>query len=87
MIGVWLPIETAPKNKRILLGYEKILFNGINSVCGHWDDDRHANNPRPFWTHDMYRLKSLREIREQQPVAWMPLPEAPIFFNNNGGGK
>jgi len=77
VLGAWLPIETAPKDKRILLGYELIIFNGINSVCGCWDDDRYAKKPKPFWTHDMYRLKGARETRAQQPIAWMPLPEAP----------
>lgn len=75
----WLPIESAPKDKRILLGYEKNIFNGINSVCGKWDDDKYDNNPKPFWTHDLYKLKGMRETRLQQPVYWMPLPEAPIM--------
>jgi hypothetical protein len=73
----WLSIETAPKNERILLGYENKILNGIFSVCGNWDKDEYANNPKPYWTHDMERLRGKRETRAQQPVGWMPLPEAP----------
>jgi len=74
----WQQIETAPKDRRILLGYKELIFNGMYSVCGCWDDDRYANKPKPYWTHDMARLKGARETRAQQPIAWMELPGRPI---------
>jgi len=73
----WQPIETAPKDQRIILCYETCIFTNIFSACGKWNDDQYSNNPKPYWTHDMEKILGVRETRGQQPIAWMPLPEAP----------
>jgi hypothetical protein len=70
------PIETAPKDKRILLVYETPFFtdHGTCFVCGKWDDDQYAARPRPYWTNDYDTLLGKRIVRGKQPIGWMPLP-------------
>jgi hypothetical protein len=73
----WLPIDTAPKDRRILLGYAEPVFNGIYCIIGAWEFDKFAKNPRPYFTHDLYRLRGIVETRCQQPIAWQELPTKP----------
>jgi len=71
----WQPIETAPKNVRILLWYPVSIFTGINIVAGKWDTDKWAVKPRPYWSNDLEQLRGVRSTRENQPTHWMLLPE------------
>lgn len=73
----WQPIETAPKDERILLLFDTPIFTDINVAIGKWKDDRYASNPRPYWTHDRERSVGTRETRKNQPTHWMPLPSGP----------
>lgn len=73
----WQPIETAPKDNRILLGWVVGIFTGINCVIGRWNNDSYAKKPRPYWTHDLERLTTVYGTRSNQPTHWMPLPEPP----------
>jgi hypothetical protein len=68
---MWQPIETAPKDRRILLYWNDII------VCGHFDDDRYANKPRPYWSNDLKMTFSATQVRRNPPSHWMELPEAP----------
>lgn len=74
-MSAWQPISTAPKNRTRVLLY----FPGTGGcvVCGCWDDDRYAEKPRPYWTHDRDRIFGTRHTRENQPTHWQPLPEPP----------
>lgn len=69
----WQPIETAPKDKEILLFCP---FRGV--VRGSWRRDEYAKKPRPYWTHDRERLWGIRGTREDQPTHWQPLPKPPL---------
>ncbi len=65
----WQPIETAPKDGRLL------LFVRGTTYVGGWDDDRYAKKPRPLWYYsDTWRRTGCRAI---PPTHWMPLPEPP----------
>lgn len=67
----WQPISTAPKNQRILLLRDRTV------VCGAYDVDKYAVNPKPYWSHDLERLNGLRDARANPPTHWMPLPSLP----------
>ena len=69
---MWQPIETAPKDKDVLL---YCPMRGV--VRGCWNDCKHATNPRPYWTHDRELLYGVLNTRNDQPTHWMPLPERP----------
>ena len=69
----WQPIETAPKDKRIL------LFRPCSKwaiVTGKFNDDHFAAKPRPYWEHDLQHITGIKESRQFQPTHWM-LPEPP----------
>lgn len=68
----WQPIETAPKDSRVLL-YSPTLFCGY-AHPGTWDRDQYAKKPRPFWNFDWIdRTNS----RSNPPTHWMPIPAPP----------
>jgi len=67
----WKPIETAPKDRDILL-----LCPSRGVVRGSWNNDCHKK-PRPYWTNDRERIFGVTETRADQPTHWMPLPEPP----------
>lgn len=73
----WLPIETAPKDQRILLCYSEEVFNGIHCIMGQWNDDRYSRNPFPRWTSDMSSLLGVVREKRLQPCFWMPVPDKP----------
>lgn len=68
----WQPIETAPKDRSILLW--------VDGECskGQWNNDQYAKKPRPFW-HAFYEDMALGRLwmRAHQPTHWMKLPEVP----------
>ena len=72
----WLPIESAPKNKRIALGWDYLK---TQAPCfGQWDEDQYAKKPRPFWKTDVDRYRGLNEERRSPPSHWMDItPPAP----------
>lgn len=71
----WQPMETAPKDKRILLcrrwAYKDIV------VGGHWQKDEFAKKPRPYWGHDQERVFGTLDARKNPPIGWMPEPAFP----------
>lgn len=72
----WQPIETAPKDRRILLW----IPDGPWSCCsiGEWDDDRYAlKKSRPYWRSTEERTQGIRWMRDRQPTHWAELPEGP----------
>lgn len=72
----WQPIETAPKDRRILL-YFPGLFSDATVYCGKWDDDRYNKRPRPYWTADCEHFAGKTRLRDHQPTHWaeITLPE------------
>lgn len=83
-LGVWLPIETAPKDgTRVMLYYPKRNeHEHPKIVFGRWDINRYAKHPNPYWTNDQETLWGIRQLRAAPPTFWMPSPEAP-----NAGGN
>ena len=80
-MNTWNPIESAPKDKIILLyrptahGCEKVSIGG-------YVHDLHAKKPKPYWALLLklgYATGKEREMqsREWVPTHWMPLPEPP----------
>jgi hypothetical protein len=69
----WQPIETAPKDGKILAWCPQ------RGVCApaYWNEDKYAKNPRPYWTHWGERMCGTLATRKDQPTHWMPLPEPP----------
>jgi hypothetical protein len=67
----WQPIETGPKNRKILL----VIMDRV--VIGEWDDDHFARKPRPYWESTTGRLIGKMWSRANQPTHWMPLPTVP----------
>ena len=65
----WRPLETAPRNARILL-----KFSNGSVVAGIWEDDLYSPRPKPYWKHDKVRVRGMRATREFPPTEWMPIP-------------
>jgi hypothetical protein len=65
----WKPIETAPKDREIM-----IVRNGKIRI-GKWDDDRYNKKPRPYWRD--HQGRNISTMRYLPPTHWMPLPEPP----------
>ena len=53
----WKQIETAPKDRRIIISYGIPIFTGISVIFGKFDADESARNPKPYWRHDMSLLE------------------------------
>jgi hypothetical protein len=73
----WKPIETAPKDKRILLFYSDESRVHSRVVCGAWNDDKYNRKPRPYWSNDLVSIFGLNYARAHVPTHWMTLPEKP----------
>ena len=71
----WKPIETAPKDRRILLRYNPPLFLGIPVVGGKWNEESFHTHPIPHWENDKSHLLGVKETRRIQPTEWMEIPE------------
>lgn len=74
----WRPIETAPKDRRVML-YRPTHNNAwlLTVSAGQYDDDRYAKKPRPYWGSDVERVWGVLACRDNPPTHWMPLPEPP----------
>lgn len=68
----WQPIETAPKDRCILLWNSR-----LGAIRGDWRTDKYSKKPRPYWSHDLERVFGVLHARAHQPTHWMPLPAAP----------
>ena len=68
----WQSIETAPKDAEVLVHSPRF---GVRR--GRWNTDEYAKKPRPYWTSDAERIWGVREVRDDQPTHWMPLPPPP----------
>jgi hypothetical protein len=72
--GGWQPIETAPKDKSVLLFFP-LIYAGCVEV-GRYDDDRYAaKGARPFWRGS--QPNNLTAYRSAPPTQWQPHPPAP----------
>ena len=65
----WQPIETAPKDSRVL-----VWAAGAVRI-GRFDDDEYSKKPRPMWSWVGPWCRA--DMRASPPSHWMPLPGAP----------
>lgn len=72
-IDRWQPIETAPKDGRLVQVWPP-TYTGTLS-CARWNEDKYARKPRPYW--DRVDAFSTTTSRDRQPTHWMPIPAAP----------
>lgn len=73
----WQPIETAPKDRRILLFFPG-LYGGYIAT-GEWEADQYVKKPRPFWTCDCERWMGRTTLRGSPPTHWceITMPNEP----------
>ncbi len=72
----WQPIETAPKDKSLILVYRPAALKWGQIDIATWDDDRYAKKPRPYW-RSIIRIMGKLDMRAWEPTHWQPLPEPP----------
>lgn len=70
----WQPIETAPKDREILVWSE--MFDGKRFIAK-WNDNRYASKPRPYWSFSDEQIYGTTAVRNNQPTHWTPLPQGP----------
>jgi hypothetical protein len=84
----WQPMSTAPKTDgRPSYDQPRFMAYFGDTLCeGYYDPDEHASRPRPFWNTAALRIQ---DARNNQPIAWKPLPERPILaaFNAQEQGR
>jgi hypothetical protein len=70
----WEPIETAPRDRRLLL-----WGPGCGLVFGKWDDDRYATRPKPYWSLQNNLRLRITYARENPPTHWAEIegPQEP----------
>lgn len=67
----WQPIETAPKD-----GTSILVWRRNQVLVAHWDIDKYAKTPRPYWgAFDVWNKTSNRLT---PPTHWMPMPRPPV---------
>lgn len=73
---VWLPMESAPKDMRILLAYD--FSGGSNVMAGQWlVESDSKRGPKEYWLPDLWRDIGLAACKKTNPAKWMRLPEYP----------
>lgn len=68
----WQPIETAPKDKMMLL-YRPTAHEWGMVTLGKWEEDKYAKKPNPFWAM-WHKIGGITEARAWKPTHWMQLP-------------
>lgn len=71
----WKPIDTAPKNKRILLYRD--MNRTYEIVVGKYKSQKYHSRPRPYWSTDTERIWGISDLRSYPPSHWQELPLPP----------
>ena len=71
----WQPIETAPKDQRVLLYYPKTesIYSEEEIICGEYTVDMLRGTVISYWSNDSWFLWGAREIKKRQPTMWCAL--------------
>lgn len=79
----WLPIESAPKDKTILLGYRN-SHGHWRTLRGEWftreEIDEYWEDPdgvEPGWFETSVEADDVPNVWRTKPTHWMPLPQPP----------
>lgn len=73
----WLPMDKAPKDKRVQLLFKPGTFRepDFHVHFGGWEPDRYAKKPAPYWSAgEIVRIMGVRFMRQNQPIAWAHVP-------------
>lgn len=71
----WMPMETAPKDRRILvLRVANPATEQCEAAVARWEPQTHHTKPDPYWAVE--GGLAIRELRNRPPLGWMPLPPA-----------
>jgi hypothetical protein len=77
--AMWQPIETAPRDQRIVLYRPSSPIERARVVIGQYNPNSDAaKRPRPYWSHDCETFTGTKEARSHPPTHWCllyPLPE------------
>lgn len=74
----WKPIETAPKDRRIMLRYDVEKYRKDTVVFGQWSSESNAARRKPYWSNDLEYLYGKLDTRERQPTHWDEIPSSEI---------
>lgn len=88
----WQPIETAPKNTKLLAAYQNELGNWrIVTACYHtqleWSDE-YGDHEEEYAPEGWYEENDSSEViypTSRHPSHWMPLPSPPRALDQKGG--
>jgi len=91
--GGWMPIETAPKNRKVLAAYRNSLGNWrIVTACYHtelpWSDDAGWDSESEFAPEAWYEESDSQDSilpTASVPTHWQPLPSPPALQSHNEG--
>ncbi len=72
-MGGWKAIDSAPKDRRVVLFYPECGFTEHQMVFGRWNADGYSKNPRPYWSNDCERWWGVVRCRTHSPTMWMDL--------------
>lgn len=73
----WQPIETAPRDRRILLFHPTLTYRRVMIGC--WDEDKHSSRPRPYWTNDACAMRGITDTRKHPPTMWAEIEEPKLL--------
>ena len=73
----WQPIETAPKDRTIIL-FRPTASEPIRIASGWYNYDKYAENPRPYWAIALSRFDNVTDSRYYEPTHWCDFPSEPI---------
>lgn len=84
----WQPIETAPRRRKVMVGWTNELGNWRATLATYYDEgdieldespydwvDEDGRNTVAGWWEDSQTREEW--FLDQQPTHWMPLPEPP----------
>lgn len=80
--GSWQPIEAAPKNRKLIVGYFNPLKNWRTVVAcyftdGNLESDTDESGFAPEGWYEATEAYEYLMPCDQEPTHWMPLPEPP----------
>ena len=71
----WQSIETAPKDRYILLLWPLDENQSVMMSVGCWDADQYATKPKPYWSGECDGWLGKRYLRLTPPTHWLEIYE------------
>lgn len=75
--AAWRPIETAPRDKEIVLFYPKAFGSDGGIHKGRWDCDQYRKMPKPYWRGSYSDCWGVIHARKNPPTHWRPVYAPP----------